>query len=115
MVWDVSCGKNVGRHKLRLWPSKEADGSIQTTTPGKVPKEECGELERLEKLVNKYETGQIQRVDWMDRLVFKAMDKIKERESGRMEVVYTSWLSPAVLNIKLFFTSQVQISLYHLL
>lgn len=48
-----------------------------------MPKEECGELERLEKLVNKYERGQIQRVDWLDRLAFKAMEKIKERESGR--------------------------------
>ncbi|XP_059656126.1 phosphatidylinositol 3-kinase, root isoform isoform X2 [Cornus florida] len=101
-VWDVSCGKiegligggtihlfnmkkqlKTGKHKLRLWPGKEADGSIHTTTPGKVPKEERGEVERLEKLVNKYERGQIQRVDWLDRLAFKAMEKIKERESGR--------------------------------
>ncbi|PSS28620.1 Phosphatidylinositol 3-kinase [Actinidia chinensis var. chinensis] len=101
-VWDVSCGKTegliggatislfntkkqlkTGRHKLRLCSGKEADGSIETATPGKVPKEECGELERLEKLVNKYERGQIQRIDWLDRLAFKAMEKIKERESGR--------------------------------
>ncbi|GER33568.1 phosphatidylinositol 3-kinase [Striga asiatica] len=81
-VYDVSCGKNeevvggatihlfnmkkqlkTGKHKLRLWAGKEADGSINTTTPGK------------------YERGQIQRVDWLDRLAFKAMEKIKERES----------------------------------
>ena len=49
----------------------------------KVPKEERGEVERLEKLVNKYERGQIQRVDWLDRLAFKAMDKIKERENSK--------------------------------
>lgn len=54
-VWDVSCGKDVGlvggatillfnskmqlktgKQKLRLWPGKEADGSLPTTTPGKV-------------------------------------------------------------------------------
>lgn len=54
-VWDVSCGKGegliggatihlfnmkkqlkTGKHKLRLWSGKEADGSINTTTPGKV-------------------------------------------------------------------------------
>lgn len=54
-VWDVSCGKSegviggatihlfnmkkqlkTGKHKLRLWSGKEADGSIHTTTPGKV-------------------------------------------------------------------------------
>lgn len=26
----------TGRQKLRLWPKKEADGRIPTTTPGKV-------------------------------------------------------------------------------
>lgn len=31
--------------------------------------------------MNKYERGQIQRVDWLDRLTFKTMEKIKERES----------------------------------
>jgi len=31
--------------------------------------------------MNKYERGKIQRVDWLDRLTFKAVEKIKERES----------------------------------
>ncbi|KAJ4711089.1 Phosphatidylinositol 3-kinase [Melia azedarach] len=101
-VWDVSCGKDVGlvggatillfnskmqlktgKQKLRLWPGKEADGSLPTTTPGKVPRNERGEMERLEKHVNKYERGQIQRIDWLDRLTFKAMERIKEQESCR--------------------------------
>ncbi|GAB4839778.1 hypothetical protein Ancab_020488 [Ancistrocladus abbreviatus] len=99
-VWDVSCGKDegliggatillfnskkqlrTGKQKLRLWLGKEADGSFPSATPGKVPRHERGELERLEKLMNKYERGQIQRVDWLDRLAFKAMEKIKEREN----------------------------------
>ncbi|KAJ6882153.1 phosphatidylinositol 3-kinase [Populus alba x Populus x berolinensis] len=65
-VWDVSCGKDegliggatillfsnkmqlkTGKQKLRLWPGKEADGSFPTTTPGKVPKQERGEVERF--------------------------------------------------------------------
>ncbi|XP_022733422.1 phosphatidylinositol 3-kinase, root isoform isoform X2 [Durio zibethinus] len=98
-VWDVSCGKDdrliggatillfnskmqlkTGKQKLRLWLGKQADGSFPTTTPGKVPRHERGELERLEKLTNKYERGQIQPVDWLDRLTFKAMERIKERE-----------------------------------
>ncbi|XP_042441663.1 phosphatidylinositol 3-kinase, root isoform-like [Zingiber officinale] len=99
-VWDVSCGNDnglvggatiylfnnkkqlkSGRQKLRLWPGKEADGAIPTSTPGKVAKHERGEIERLERLVNKYERGQIQQIDWLDRLTFKAMDKIKDREN----------------------------------
>ncbi|CAJ1931444.1 unnamed protein product [Sphenostylis stenocarpa] len=97
-VWDLSHGEGLiggatillfnnkkqlktGKQKLRLWAGKEADGTFPTSTPGKVPRHERGELERLEKLVNKYERGQIQRVDWLDRLTFKSMDRIKERES----------------------------------
>ncbi|MED6169057.1 hypothetical protein PIB30_017810 [Stylosanthes scabra] len=95
-VWDVSHGEGLvggatillfnrkkqlktGKQKLRLWPGKEADGAFPTSTPGKVPRHERGELERLEKLVNKYERGQIPRVDWLDRLTFKTMEKIKEQ------------------------------------
>ncbi|KAF4366136.1 hypothetical protein F8388_014854 [Cannabis sativa] len=99
-VWDVSRGKDeglvggatillfnskrqlkTGKQKLRLWQGKVADGSFSTTTPGKVPRHERGELERLEKLMNKYERGQIPHVDWLDRLAFKSIDKIKEREN----------------------------------
>lgn len=101
-VWDVSCDEEgelvggatillfnskkqlkTGKQKLRLWAGKEADGSFPTTTPGKVPRPDRGELERLEKLVNKYERGLIQPIDWLDRLTFKAMEKIKEKESCR--------------------------------
>jgi len=48
-----------------------------------VPRHERGELERLEKLVNKYERGQILHVDWLDRITFKAMEQIRERESSK--------------------------------
>lgn len=101
-VWDVSCGNDdslvggatfflfnskkqlkTGRQKLRLWPGKEADGTIPTTTPGKVPRHERSEIERLERLINKYERGRIQHIDWLDRLAFKSMEKLKEQESSQ--------------------------------
>jgi len=80
----------TGRQKLRLWPKKEADGGVPTTTPGKVPKNERGEIERLERLVNKYERGQIHHVDWLDRLAFSAMEKAKEKECERKANLYPS-------------------------
>ncbi|XP_057848847.1 phosphatidylinositol 3-kinase, root isoform isoform X1 [Cryptomeria japonica] len=102
-VWDVSSSKQdvvvggatlrlfnskkqlkTGQQKLRLCLGREADGSVDSTTPGKVPKQECGEIERLEKLENKYERGQIQRIDWLDELTFKAIREIKERERQRI-------------------------------
>lgn len=54
-------------------------------TNWQVAKHERGEIERLERLVNKYERGQIQQIDWLDRLTFKTVDKIKERESMTSE------------------------------
>lgn len=100
-VWDVSCGSNdclvggatinlfnrkrqlkTGRQKLRLWPAKEADGGIPTTTPGKIPKHERGEIERLDRLVHKFERGKIQHIDWLDRLAFKSLEKLKEQENN---------------------------------
>lgn len=44
----------------------------------------------MERLVNKYERGQIQHVDWLDRLAFSAMDKAKEKESERKANLYPS-------------------------
>lgn len=73
----------TGKQKLRLWRGRIADGTVPTSTPGKVPKHEQGEVERLEKLVNKYERGQLRHIEWLDRLAFKAIEQIKETESRR--------------------------------
>jgi hypothetical protein len=48
-----------------------------------VPKHERGEVERLEKLVNKFERGQLPHIDWLDRIALKSIEKIKEQESKR--------------------------------
>lgn len=44
----------------------------------------------MERLVNKYERGQIQHVDWLDRLAFSAMDKAKEKECEKKANLYPS-------------------------
>ncbi|XP_066361256.1 phosphatidylinositol 3-kinase, root isoform-like [Miscanthus floridulus] len=109
-VWDVSSGDSdivggatisifnskrqlrTGKHKLRLWTKKEADGRVVTTTPGKIPKNERSEMERLDRLVNKYEKGQIQHVDWLDHLTFNAAELLanKEKECKRNGSLYPS-------------------------
>lgn len=48
-----------------------------------MPKHERGEVERLEKLMNKFERGLVTHIDWLDRLSFKAIEEIKEEESKR--------------------------------
>lgn len=81
-----------GRQKCRVYRHRLADGLSSTTTPstpppkrrtgrqskvnGHIPaSEEDDELERLEKLFKKHEMGDIPRVDWLDHLVFRAVDK----------------------------------------
>lgn len=82
-----------GRQKCRLYRHKAADGFSSTTTPAAPPVQrirdgscssdghnnspEEKELERLEKLFKKHEMGEIPRVDWLDKLVFKAVEKQK--------------------------------------
>ncbi|CAI5965258.1 unnamed protein product [Closterium sp. NIES-65] len=70
----------MGRFKARVWLGKKADGGVPCRTPGKVPKEEQGETERLERLVNRYDRGQMARADWLDDLAFAAIDTILEGE-----------------------------------
>ena len=93
-----------GRQKCRIYRHKVADGLSLTTTPsiptvrrrnGKQSKdngrrhdlEQDDELERLEKLFKKHEMGEIPRVDWLDQLVFRAVDKKRqeiESQSDRL-------------------------------
>lgn len=79
----------MGRQKCKIYRHKAADGFSATTTPSKPPpkrrkhrdflapsKEEM-ELERIEVLIKKHEMGEITRIDWMDQLVFRQLEKLK--------------------------------------
>ena len=57
-----------------LWPDREADGANETTTPSKIgTRDESG---RLEKLIKKYDRGDLPKSDWLDTLVFRKMGEI---------------------------------------
>ncbi|KAK2786758.1 Phosphatidylinositol (PI) 3-kinase [Emmonsiellopsis sp. PD_33] len=92
-----------GRQKCKIYRHKAADGLSNTTTPstpaqrrrlaphldhGPTPEEE--ELERLEKLLKKHEMGEIARVDWLDQLVFRAVEKkkLEAEEAAKKRAVH---------------------------
>lgn len=93
-LFDKDSTLQKGRQKCRLYRHKAADGFSSTTTPavppaqrnrggnsvsnGHVTSPEEEELERLEKLFKKHEMGEIPRVDWLDKLVFKAVEKQRQ-------------------------------------
>ncbi|KAL8699071.1 MAG: hypothetical protein Q9224_001571 [Gallowayella concinna] len=83
-----------GQQRCRLYRHQQADPYSSTTTPstpplkrsrsqsGKpishVPTADENELERLEKLFKKHEMGEIPRVDWLDQMVFRAVEKKRQ-------------------------------------
>ncbi|CZR63709.1 probable 1-phosphatidylinositol 3-kinase [Phialocephala subalpina] len=78
-----------GRQKCHLHRRKAADGLDNSTTPSTLPKvrrgkgketvepvdKEAEELDRLEKLFKKHEMGEIPRIEWLDQLVFRGVEK----------------------------------------
>ncbi|XP_054714105.1 phosphatidylinositol 3-kinase catalytic subunit type 3-like [Uloborus diversus] len=68
-----------GMHDLRLWNNVEADGNLNTKTPGKT---DCAkeQMNKLSKLTKKHRNGHMIKVDWLDRLTFREIELINEME-----------------------------------
>ncbi|KAL0579966.1 Phosphatidylinositol (PI) 3-kinase [Marasmius crinis-equi] len=75
-----------GKHRLLLWPGIEADGSVDSTTPSKL--EVRDEMGRLEKLVKKYERGDLPKSDWLDKMTFRKMEEIHAMEAQKSENLF---------------------------
>ncbi|KAH8100166.1 atypical/PIKK/PI3K protein kinase [Cristinia sonorae] len=75
-----------GKHRMLLWPDREADGSTETATPSKVGTRD--EMGRLEKLVKKYERGDLAKSDWLDAMAFRKMAEIHASETEKSQNLY---------------------------
>ncbi|KAJ3023312.1 Phosphatidylinositol (PI) 3-kinase [Thoreauomyces humboldtii] len=75
-----------GKHKMFVWPWQEADGLDRSSTPSKV--ESASEMDRLEKLMRKYERGDMARVDWLDQLTFREIERINRTETVQTKHMY---------------------------
>ncbi|KAF8968035.1 kinase-like domain-containing protein [Flammula alnicola] len=75
-----------GKHRLLLWPGVEADGSVETTTPSKLVTQD--EMGRLEKLVKKYERGDLPKSDWLDKMAFRKMEEIHAAATEKSENLF---------------------------
>ncbi|TFK20725.1 atypical/PIKK/PI3K protein kinase [Coprinopsis marcescibilis] len=75
-----------GKHRLLLWPGVEADPSVETSTPSKLVAQD--EMGRLEKLVKKYERGDLPKNDWLDTMVFRKMEEIHAAETEKSENLF---------------------------
>jgi phosphatidylinositol 3-kinase len=85
-----------GIHDLRVWPDREADGSLKNGTPGERDMGESAEggegapmqMVRLSKLVQKHRKRRMMIVDWLDRLTFREIEVINEREKRESNFMY---------------------------
>ncbi|KAJ6021972.1 Phosphatidylinositol 3-kinase [Penicillium herquei] len=90
-VFDKDGMLKMGRQKCKVYRHKAADGFSSTITPSSPsPKrrksDSCDvlskskaelEIERLEPLIKKHEMGEIPRIDWMDQMLFRQIEKLK--------------------------------------
>lgn len=63
-----------GRQKLHIWEGVEGDGSTRTKTPGKLYR--SNPLDEIEKLIKKWTQGRLSRVEWLDKLAPRAIERI---------------------------------------
>ncbi|KDQ24549.1 hypothetical protein PLEOSDRAFT_1067370 [Pleurotus ostreatus PC15] len=75
-----------GKHRLWLWQGVEADGSVESSTPSKLDVRD--EMGRLEKLVKKYERGDLPKSDWLDKLAFRKMEDVHAAETEKSQNLF---------------------------
>nr|CAD7591205.1 unnamed protein product [Timema genevievae] len=77
-----------GMLDLRVWPNKEADGNFPSSTHGKARDHGKEQMQRLAKLSKKHRNGHLAKVDWLDRLTFREIEMINEKEKRNSEYMY---------------------------
>ncbi|XP_049792140.1 phosphatidylinositol 3-kinase catalytic subunit type 3 isoform X1 [Schistocerca nitens] len=85
-----------GMIDLRVWPNQEADGRSPSSTPGKARDHGKEKMQRLAKLAKKHRNGYIPKVDWLDRLTFREIEMINEKEKRNSDYMYLMIEFPVV-------------------
>ena len=73
---------------MRIWQNQKADGNWPTRTPAKVKDSGNEVMENLSKLTKRHHTGRMPRSDWLDRLTFREIELINEREKRTSNYMY---------------------------
>ena len=113
-IFDDEGKLKMGRQKCKVYRHKAADGLSSTTTPSTPPPKrrkahvpdplgpsvEEMELERVEVLIKKHEMGEIARIDWMDQMVFRQLEKLKlnAEEAARKRAIRLKATKQATLS-----------------
>ncbi|GLG95013.1 Serine/threonine-protein kinase Tor [Gryllus bimaculatus] len=85
-----------GMIDLRIWPNCEADGNYPTSTPGKARDHGKEQMQRLAKLTKRHRNSTMAKVDWLDRLTFREIELINEKEKRISDYMYLMVEFPSV-------------------
>ncbi|XP_034102429.1 phosphatidylinositol 3-kinase catalytic subunit type 3 [Drosophila albomicans] len=96
-----------GMYDLRVWLGVEGDGSFPSKTPGKGKESSKSQMQRLGKLAKKHRNGQVQKVDWLDRLTFREIEVINEREKRMSDYMFLMIEFPTIMVDDMFSYSVV--------
>ncbi|XP_061516913.1 phosphatidylinositol 3-kinase catalytic subunit type 3 [Anopheles gambiae] len=77
-----------GLYDLKVWPQMEPDGACNSITPGKAITTGVHQMQRLSKLAKKHRNGQMEKIDWLDRLTFRELEVINEMEKRNSQFLY---------------------------
>ncbi|CAD6575378.1 MAG: Phosphatidylinositol (PI) 3-kinase, partial [Cyphobasidiales sp. Tagirdzhanova-0007] len=87
-LFGKTCTLKKGKQRMQLWPDREADASIDSSTPSKVPGQEKDERGRLEKIMEKQKRKDIPSIDWLDKLAFREIERIHAEESAKSDKLF---------------------------
>lgn len=85
-----------GMIDLRVWPDSEADGNI-LSTPGKCLSD-TNRMQSLAKLAKQHRNGNMPEVDWLDRLTFREIELINEKEKKTSNYPYLMIEFPEIIS-----------------
>ena len=88
-----------GTKDICIWPNREPDPDYgNSNTPSSGKQDSNHQMPRLQPLVDKYNRQQLPKVDWLDKLVFREIEQINEKEK-----------QSGILINSLLFWNQIQI------
>ncbi|XP_039283155.1 phosphatidylinositol 3-kinase catalytic subunit type 3-like [Nilaparvata lugens] len=84
-----------GVKDLKIWPHEVADGNVNTKTPGKIQ----GDFQKhsLLKLAKKHKTGELVKIDWLDKLTFREVEILYEMEKRKSNNWYLMIEFPQIM------------------
>ncbi|GMK59473.1 hypothetical protein CspeluHIS016_0800790 [Cutaneotrichosporon spelunceum] len=76
-----------GQQRLYVHRRVEADPAYDSTTPSEMSSDE-DEMGRLERLVKDYERGDVPKIDWLDRIAFRQIERAHAAEAKQSDNLY---------------------------